>query len=55
MYSIVKKLFLSIAAICFLALSGFAQKVTPETALKSYMANGDKTYQWELKDSVSNL
>jgi PhoPQ-activated pathogenicity-related protein len=26
--------------------------ITPETALKSYIANGDKTFQWELKDSV---
>ncbi len=25
---------------------------TPQTALKNYLQNGDKTYQWELKDSV---
>jgi PhoPQ-activated pathogenicity-related protein len=28
-----------------------AQKITPETALESYLANGDKTFKWELKDS----
>lgn len=26
--------------------------ITPQTALKKYLQNGDKTYQWELKDSV---
>ena len=26
--------------------------ITPQTALKNYIQNGDKTYQWELKDSV---
>ncbi|MFT4734760.1 MAG: PhoPQ-activated pathogenicity-related protein [Algoriphagus sp.] len=30
----------------------FAQKITPENALKSYLDNGDKTYDWELKDST---
>jgi len=30
----------------------FAQKITPENALKSYLDNGDKTYNWELKDST---
>ncbi len=25
---------------------------TPQNALKNYLQNGDKTYQWELKDSV---
>ena len=29
-----------------------AQKITPENALKSYLNNGDKTYNWELKDST---
>ncbi|NIJ55856.1 PhoPQ-activated pathogenicity-related family protein [Dyadobacter arcticus] len=28
-----------------------AQKITPETALDSYLANGDKTFKWEAKDS----
>ncbi|PLK45135.1 PhoPQ-activated pathogenicity-related family protein [Emticicia sp. TH156] len=27
--------------------------VTPETALKSYVNNGDKTYKWEVKDSLT--
>ncbi len=26
--------------------------ITPETALKSYIENGDKTFSWELKDSL---
>lgn len=26
--------------------------ITPQTALKNYLQNADKTYQWELKDSV---
>ncbi|SOE21075.1 PhoPQ-activated pathogenicity-related protein [Spirosomataceae bacterium TFI 002] len=30
-----------------------AQNITPQTALKSYMDNGDKTYNWELKDSTN--
>ncbi|WP_409014337.1 PhoPQ-activated pathogenicity-related family protein [Dyadobacter sp. CY326] len=28
-----------------------AQKITPETALKSYLDNGDKTFKWELKET----
>nr|WP_229208965.1 PhoPQ-activated protein PqaA family protein [Dyadobacter luticola] len=28
-----------------------AQKITPESALESYLNNGDKTFKWELKDS----
>lgn len=27
------------------------KKITPETALKSYIENGDKSYKWEQKDS----
>ena len=26
--------------------------ITPQIALKNYLQNGDKTYEWELKDSV---
>ncbi len=43
--------------ICFLIyifnVSVFAQNaaVTPQTALKSYLSNNDKSFQWELKDS----
>ncbi|MCE6992276.1 PhoPQ-activated pathogenicity-related family protein [Dyadobacter sp. CY323] len=29
----------------------FAQKITPENALESYLANGDKTFKWELKET----
>ena len=34
--------------------NSFAQKnkITPETALKSYLDNGDKTFKWEIKDST---
>lgn len=35
---------------CCSACSLIAQ-VTPATALKSYLNNGDKTFKWELKDS----
>ena len=32
----------------------FSQKaITPETALKSYISNGDKNFNWELKDSLT--
>lgn len=32
----------------------FSQKnISPETALKSYLANGDKNFSWELKDSLT--
>jgi PhoPQ-activated pathogenicity-related protein len=30
-----------------------AQKITPETALKSYLDNGDKTFKWELKETFT--
>ena len=44
-------LFLSIYLISFSFV--FSQNtITPQTALKNYLQNGDKTYQWELKDSV---
>ena len=29
------------------------EAITPETALKSYIHNGDKTFTWELKDSFT--
>lgn len=33
---------------------GFSQsKIKPENALKSYLANGDMNYAWELKDSAN--
>lgn len=39
----------------FLQLSTFGQtkKSTPESALKDYIQNGDKNYQWQLKDSTA--
>ncbi|WP_025764724.1 PhoPQ-activated pathogenicity-related family protein [Dyadobacter tibetensis] len=33
-------------------VTGFAQKtITPETALESYLENGDQSFEWTLKDS----
>ncbi|VAW38116.1 hypothetical protein MNBD_GAMMA01-705, partial [hydrothermal vent metagenome] len=41
--------------VIFLLVFSFSPKkdipVTPETALQSYLDNGDKTYKWELKES----
>jgi PhoPQ-activated pathogenicity-related protein len=34
-------------------LQTHAQKITPETALQSYLDNGDKTFKYELKDSYT--
>lgn len=31
-----------------------AQGVTPETALRSYLANGDNAYKWEEKGSYKD-
>jgi len=37
----------------FVSFASFAQnKLTPEKALKSYIANGDATYSWVIKDST---
>jgi PhoPQ-activated pathogenicity-related protein len=51
-----KKLFLNITTALFVNLflltAAFAQQtVTPATALKSYLNNGDTSFHWELKDS----
>lgn len=47
------KSFFLIAIILFSSYYVFSQKeITPETALKSYINNGDKTASWELKDSL---
>lgn len=50
-----KKLFVKTAALflipVFCAALVYAQNVTPATALKSYLHNGDKTFSWVLKDS----
>lgn len=52
-----KQLFLNAAALFVLLLSQtniFAQQtVTPATALKSYLNNGDTSFKWELKDSFN--
>lgn len=40
--------------ILFLFFGSFVcaqQKITPETALNSYLNNGDKSFKWELKDT----
>lgn len=42
-------LFIYLISISFV----FSQNtITPQTALKNYLKNDDKTYQWELKDSI---
>lgn len=38
-----------ITSVCIYAQSS----ITPETALKSYINNGDKTFRWEVKDSLT--
>ncbi|AWV98508.1 PhoPQ-activated pathogenicity-related family protein [Arcticibacterium luteifluviistationis] len=48
----VLKLVLSLLLITTISNTIYAQIITPETALKSYINNGDKTYDWELKDST---
>jgi PhoPQ-activated pathogenicity-related protein len=40
-----------IQCICVLAVN--AQKITPETALQSYLENGDKTFKWEVKETFA--
>lgn len=43
-----------ITAFLLCLLAGFSVgQVTPENALDSYIANGDKTYKWEEKESFS--
>lgn len=53
-----KSTFLKFIALFTLAVistvSVYAQSsITPETALKSYINNGDKTFKWEVKDSLT--
>ncbi|GAB3168694.1 PhoPQ-activated pathogenicity-related family protein [Telluribacter humicola] len=46
---------LLLLAICVVHTTWIAAqtKVTPQTALKSYLNNGDKTFTWELKDTFT--
>ncbi|HEV7350936.1 PhoPQ-activated pathogenicity-related family protein [Telluribacter sp.] len=45
---------LSFLFLVLLRLSALAQSwVTPETALKSYLNNGDNSFKWELKDQFA--
>jgi len=37
--------------VCNFSLKAQQKAITPETALKSYINNGDNTFKWELKDS----
>jgi PhoPQ-activated pathogenicity-related protein len=37
----------------FVFTSKAQKQITPETALESYLNNGDKTFKWELKDSFT--
>ncbi len=47
----------SIKLVFLLLIFSFSAKkdisITPETALQSYLDNGDKTYKWELKESYN--
>jgi len=48
------KIFLAFSLICTIAGEGFCQQdaITPRTALRSYLNNGDQTYAWEIRDSL---
>jgi PhoPQ-activated pathogenicity-related protein len=50
----VGKCFLGLFLVWCVALPGFGQQavVSPETALRSYLNNGDPTYAWEIRDSL---
>lgn len=48
----ISKTLLSLTLMLLMSNVIIAQKITPENALKSYLNNGDKTYNWELKDST---
>jgi PhoPQ-activated pathogenicity-related protein len=52
MKNIVFKLLIACTAILLVPDNGTAQTaITPATALQSYLHNGDKTYQWEIKET----
>ena len=42
---------LTILFLSFVSQRNCQVPLTPQTALQSYLNNGDKTYHWELKDS----
>lgn len=46
-----QRIIIFLFALFFIITCCQAQKVTPGTALKSYLNNGDKTYHWEVKQS----
>ncbi|WP_341834589.1 PhoPQ-activated protein PqaA family protein [Chitinophaga pollutisoli] len=48
-YSMLKPFILFVAILLSAAAS--RAQVTPETALRAYLGNGDKSYQWSVKDS----
>jgi len=49
-----KSLLSLVFSLCIGIFQLYAQlAITPETALKSYVNNGDKTFSWELKDSFT--
>ena len=51
---VVRIYLLVLSAVCSMAVAGFSQQtsITPKTALRSYLDNGDQTYTWEIKDSL---
>jgi PhoPQ-activated pathogenicity-related protein len=45
---------LATIAFVLIPILGFSQgKINPESALRSYLSNGDTNYAWEIKDSAS--
>lgn len=54
MKSTLNRLLVVCTALVIISVCVFAQNaITPETALKSYINNGDKTFKWEVKDSLT--
>ena len=54
MKSTLFRLFTLCTAFVITSVGVYAQNsITPETALKSYINNGDKSFKWEVKDSLA--
>jgi len=49
-----RRFFLALFLLAAPAIGAFGQQtpVTPQTALRSYLNNGDATYAWEIRDSL---
>src|SRR5690554_2674496 len=46
------KAILGMVAVLLLQTALFAQTSTPETALSDYLNNGDRTFEWQVIDSI---